>query len=244
MTRARLLALPLLIPTLSLLLLAACPTKPPPKPTGCTTPFQGDATQPIQIQLLTINSEGVAGPLGDCGELELVEPPQGGRVVYVGLRATNLDPCSTNIEAALLAPDGSIAGGAGLDIRTVTLEAVAGQPGWVQTSPAGDLTGSGFAAFSNVSVCANTTGIDIQDVPSTLQVILTNREGRKGTKTAKVVARCHDNPDPVKEADCYCLCSANYSQARCPQDFGTTWEDAAMPPLMCGDGGADLATHD
>ena len=225
--------LALLLP--SLLSLSGCPQPPPPATVdmtmaGCTTPFQGDPSQPIQLEIIYVDQSANTVALSECSDVEIVKPPQGGRVVFAGVRATNIDPCYAKLIGVLRAPDGSISG-SGPDNRTVTLVPIAGRPGWVQSDPSGDLQNAGYAGFANLPLCPNYDPNDVQDRIARIEMTIKDRGDRTAVKSVTVVPRCRAT-DPTDEAQCYCLCSGNYTSDRCTDLKG--W-DAGSPKPICGD---------
>ncbi|KAB2887118.1 MAG: hypothetical protein F9K40_21895, partial [Kofleriaceae bacterium] len=77
--------------------------------TGCsddapTTCPIGDRARPLEIVAVHWPAGGAVEDLVDGGAVELVRPIQGGKVVYVGVRARNVDGCNVQLTAALRDP--------------------------------------------------------------------------------------------------------------------------------------------
>jgi hypothetical protein len=78
--------------------LGGCPEETQPNdddaPPSCTLAFLGDQSKDPSIELIYFGADQMDHPLVDGGEIDLIFPPQGGRVLFVGVRATNVDPCA------------------------------------------------------------------------------------------------------------------------------------------------------
>ena len=201
---------------------------------ACVPVVLGDPTKPIQLELLYIGEGGKLHELRECAEVDLVEPPQGGQVVFVGARVTNIASCVVSLTGVLRKVDGAIAGGP--DIRTVVIQPIPGRPGWGETSSSGGLgaLGEGFAGVANVPACANVRDTDIQNVPHLLEASIRDpATGHVGMASALVMPRC-TAADALSRQRCECLCSANYVNGKCNI---TDWDGGAPAPF-CIDGGA------
>lgn len=215
------------------LFLAACPADPP---TRCKTGILGDPARPVQLELVRLDEDRAVRDVAACGSVDVVKPPQGGKVVFIGLRATNLDGCGIDLNAAIRDPATRQVIGA--EERTVNLVPIAGRPGWGETSSAGDFENVGVDNFANIAVCPNVTARDLQRQPQLLDVKITDKAGRVGRAQAVVVPRCAQK-DPVVLAECECTCEAGYRIDKCLNV--TSWDagasgDASCPPAL--DGGA------
>src|SRR5687767_11515180 len=80
-----------------LLLCAACPDDPDP-PITCPL---GDLTQPIELEIIHRGINGGVNTTTSSGAVPLILPPQGGKVMLVGVRAKNLDGCPLTLTGAL-----------------------------------------------------------------------------------------------------------------------------------------------
>lgn len=190
--------------------LTACPA-PGPEPGTCTAPYAGDAAAPIALEAFFIGTDHQNHPLADCGAIDIVQPPQGGKVLFVGLRATNLDPCSPSITVGLRDPQGG--GLLGAEMRTVNLAPIAGRAGWVETEADGDAV-FGYRNLANVPVCPNVNARDIQEQVQALELQVTDRAGKQGSAELRVVPRC-DQADAQSRAECNCTCEAGYRVDKC-----------------------------
>ena len=91
-----------LVATFGACALAGCPgTDPDPPPDECTAGFLGDRTKEPVIELRAIGVDGTSAPISDGDDVALILPPQGGRVSFIGIRATNLDGCGLQLIGAI-----------------------------------------------------------------------------------------------------------------------------------------------
>jgi len=184
---------------LGALSLAACaddddgPMPPPP----CTLPFAGDPAEAVVIEPVQLTPERELAPLGDGDEIALILPPQGGRVVFAGVRAQNLDPCAAKIQGVLRDTEGNMP--LQLDTRIVNLEV---EDGWGSSNP------DDISSFSNVPVCPNNwSNRDANGLPYQLTIAITDRGGRNAETTLEVTPVC---AEPEHQAECECICAEGY----------------------------------
>ena len=191
--------------------LTGCPeesTEPPADggsdaSTVCKIPYSGDENADIELSIVTLDPAYKAQPLASGGDASILVPPQGGRVIFVGVRAKNLDPCAVKLAGAVRDPATMATR---LDTRTINMDV--GADGWA-TSDETDIS-----TFSNVPVCSNTwASTDVFDQTFTLIVSVTDRTGKKATATLDVVPRCDEtkmeNGQDVQK-DCLCICKQGY----------------------------------
>lgn len=192
------------------LLLTGCPNDPVDPPTdagsdatSCGIPYIGDESADIEMELITLDPDYKERPLTSGADASILIPPQGGRVIFIGVRAKNLNPCAVKLSGAVRDP---ATNETRLDTRTVNLDAA--DDGWA-TSDETDIS-----TFSNVPVCSNTwASTDVYDQTFKAIVSLTDRDGKKATATVDVVPRCDevkmlDGQDVQK--DCLCICKLGY----------------------------------
>ena len=177
--------------------LTGCPDdEPPPEPDVCQL-FLGDPelAPELEIRALPIGAPSV--PVADGDTVDITMPPQGGRVVFTGVRATNL--CAKGVQLTGSLRD-TATGRLMADGRTINLEP--GDDGW------GSSTDADISTFSNVPVCPNqwsSRDIFDQDYELTLHVV--DRDGLTATRTATVRPVC---AEPDLEVECRCICKQGY----------------------------------
>lgn len=167
-----------------------------PEP-GCKLGFLGDASKPVEMKLITRGADPSATELTEGGMVPMILPPQGGRVILVGVSATNLDACGADLKGVLR--DGTTSQ-IRVDQRTINLKP--GDDGWGGSVP------SDISTFANVPTCPNQwASTDIFGHSFELVVTLTDRAGNKATETRMVVPFC---AEPENAMECACECQKGY----------------------------------
>jgi hypothetical protein len=174
-------------------------TGPPP----CTAGFLGSqsASLDFDLQVLTAGDQVVALSDGDIAPM--IAPPQGGRVVFVGVHATNLDGCAVQLTGALrdLTTDSVT-----LDSRTINLLATG--DGYGVSGTPSTAVSSAIANFSNVPVCPNEWASEnVYGVAYGLEVTVQDRGGRQLTKKIHVTPQCAEQNNLN---ECLCICQKDY----------------------------------
>ena len=165
--------------------------------TGCTLPFIGDSTKPTELELIVLKADYKATPVAEGGSVALLFPPQGGRVIFAGVRARNVDPCSIQLAGAVRDLDTQQLR---VDARTINLEATS--DGWGASSEAD------IASFANVPMCPNQwSKTNIYGTKYELEVTITDRAKHKTTKSTTVIPAC---AEPENAAECACICQGGY----------------------------------
>lgn len=217
---------------------------------GCDEEFDGPPDiVPAQFAALAsplgASSGGSAGPprlvpIADGDTVELVQPVQGGFVLFVGAFGQNLSMRSASLLGELrrsTASDGSsLAQPGGVlysDERSVSIQPL---PEEALLSSGGSALDLGPAAgksphdqqvvpelanLANIPACPNPLDVDVVDNPLFLVLRYRDAKGRSTSATRKVVPRCvQANPD--ERRSCICQCLAHYTTARCynPPDGG------------------------
>jgi hypothetical protein len=166
---------------------------PPP----CTIGFLGDPKSAPVIELVTLDESYISTPLQDGGTVSLMFPPQGGRVIFAGVRATHVDACAVRLAGALRDLQTKQVR---IDTRTVNLEPTG--DGW------GRSIDSDISTFANIAVCPNQwADTDVFGIEYELIVSVTDRAQRKATQTVRVVPLC---TEPEHAEECLCICKGGY----------------------------------
>ncbi len=208
--------------------LSAC--SPPPDPVedggvigGCKLPFVGDPNAPMEMNVVAINPDYQLETLEEGSDVSIMTPPQEGRVLFIGVRARNVNPCAVRLTGALRDP---VSKQVRLDSRIINLQVTA--DGYGQS----DITDPtiGIFNFANIAVCPNQwSSQDLMDVPYELTVSLTDKEERKVTKVMKVVPRCNE---PGHIEVCRCRCDSEYTLGiDCSAYFDAGISDAEAIPV-------------
>lgn len=190
----------------------------PDSPSVCPTGYLGDPAKEIELQLRALTADGTDVPIADGDDLAIVFPPQGGRVSFVGIRATNLDGCGVQVTGALrdlgsrqIRVDG----------RTVNLRKEADGWGTTGRGTTTDIEDSAaIGDYSNIPVCPNQwADVDVFDHAFELEVLVQDRSKKKTSKVIKVTPRCSEPGG--KAAACRCLCKKGYVLGEaCGEDGG------------------------
>jgi hypothetical protein len=185
----------------------------------CAAGFLGDPALEPQIELRTLKADGSDVPLADGNDLAIILPPQGGRVAFVGIRATNLDGCGVQITGALRDPATKQIR---VDGRTTNLNR---EPDGWGVSGRGTTTNiedsALIADYSNIPLCPNQwASTDVYDQTFELEVIVQDRRKKQVSKIIKVTPRCAE--PGAKETSCRCICKKDYALGDvCGADGGT-----------------------
>lgn len=187
--------------------LAGCPNDPSPPSDagadarvdapGCMLAYVGDKAADIEMEVLILGTGSASSKVSEGSMVPLIFPPQGGEVIFAGVRAKNLDPCGVKITGALRDLDSNLVQ---VDARTVNLDDPG--DGWARS------TDSDIASFANISVCPNNwskTNIFGNDYQ--LEVTVTDRDKRSATVKLRVVPFCAEEE---YMSFCTCTCKGGY----------------------------------
>jgi hypothetical protein len=168
--------------------------KPDATPSGpCPMGDLGAGATP-EIAVVARTADGRSEPVAPGASLPLVEPPQGGQVVFVGVRARNIDGCGLLVTATLR--DAASGRAVGVDARPVDLARAV--DGWGETPSPDDIS-----TYANVPVCPNPDAARALDgLPYVLEVSVKDRAGRTASATLDVVPSC------AEPSLCPCECRA------------------------------------
>lgn len=208
----RLLSLLTLLPLAALSFsLGGCPTETeettadagPDASNPCKLEYAGDPDADIELELTVLDPEYHAKAVAEGGDASILVPPQGGRVIFAGVRARNINPCTVRLAGALRDPATQQVR---IDTRTVNLDP--SDDGWAVSDE------TDISSFSNIPVCSNNwASTDVFDQPFTLVVSVTDRDGKKASKEISITPRC----DEMKvvdgqdiHAECVCICKYGY----------------------------------
>jgi hypothetical protein len=174
--------------------LFACPDDSP------TTCFVGDRSLPPQIEVVYRDVDNTMQPLSEGGEVPLILPPQGGKVMVVGVRARNLDGCPLEIATSIR--DTCSNAIVALERRPITLEPTA--DGWLEPLAPADLTN-----YSNLPACPRANlDRDVHGQPYVLTIRVTDKENRTAETMLEIVPTC---AEPQFMDQCLCECRSDYS---------------------------------
>jgi hypothetical protein len=148
-------------------------------------------------------ADDTVAPLADGDTVPMILPPQGGRVVFVGVHATNVDGCELQLTGALRDLSTQEVR---VDSRTVNL--IDNGDGYGVSGTANTAISAAIANFSNIPLCPNEwASTDIYGNVFGLEVTIQDREGRQLTKKIHVTPQCGE---PANLDQCLCICSKGY----------------------------------
>ena len=164
----------------------------------CPIGFLGDPAKDPEIEIIALGADGKSSKVEDGSEVAMILPPDGGRIIYAGVRMTNLDPCNFKLSGTLRDPQ---SGALRVDTRTLWRVVEEGN-GWGRSDD------EDLSSFASVPVCPNQWSVtDLYSATYELTMTVTDRGGRTATKTAKVKPAC---AEPDFEAHCLCICKAGH----------------------------------
>lgn len=165
----------------------------------CAAGFLGDGGAPT-LELDVLQSDGTVVPVVQGDTVPLEFPPQGGQVIFVGIRATNVEGCALQLTGAL---------------RDLATQEVRVDSRTIDLLPTGDgwgvsgLSGMASAAnFANVPVCPNEwSSTNIYGNVYGLEVTAQDTKGHMVTQKIHVTPQCSE---PALMEECLCECQAGY----------------------------------
>lgn len=179
-----------------------CDSVNDPTCTTCGIPYVGDVNADIELELIRLDPQYKAHPITEGGDVSILIPPQGGRVIFAGVRAKNLNPCAVNLSGSLRDPSTMQVR---VESRTINLDLA--DDGWA-ASDATDIS-----TFSNIPICPNQwASTDVFDQAFDLRIRIKDQGGKEAEKTLSVTPRCDEVEAagvPV-QAECLCICQQGY----------------------------------
>ena len=175
-------------------------------------PF-GDPDAPAQLEIVHLDETGVnVVDTLPGARVPLNPPPQGGWILLLGVRATNLDGCQLTLTTSFrdTCSDTILK----LDQRPAKLEDLG--TGWGQST---------LGTFGNLPICPQVTSErNLHDEPYDVTVEVVDRDGKQAAKTLTLTPYC-----PAGTDRCTCECDRNYVVGgACPPGG----PDAGVPACM------------
>lgn len=164
---------------------------------SCSLGFLGDAAMPVEMKVTARGADKISKELTPGGEAAMILPPQGGRVLFVGVRATNIGACGVELTGTLR---DKATNQIRVDGRTTNLKPTG--DGW------GASVDSDISTFSNIPVCPNQwASTDMFGQTFELEVTLVDKEGRTASQKLDVMPSC---AEAENQAECLCQCKQGY----------------------------------
>lgn len=169
----------------------------PPVEDACALGYLGEEGADIQMEVIALDSSDAARPVSDGDGIDIIMPPQGGRVIFLGVRATNLSACAAQLTGSLRDTE---SGRVMSESRTINLKPTG--DGW------GASVDADISTFANVGVCPNNwSGRNIFDEEYEIIVQVKDRKGRMAEQVRRVRPACNE---PEFEVECRCICKHGY----------------------------------
>ena len=187
--------------------LVACPPSVSPgagdASEPCAAGFLGSDAAAPEFDIQVVEADESVAPLTNGDAVPMIFPPQGGRVIFVGVHATNVDGCALQLTGALR---DLTTQEVRVDSRTVDL--IPTGDGYGVSGVPGDAGAANIADFSNIPVCPNEwSPTNIYGTVYGLEVTIQDREGRTLTNKIQVTPQC-GQPENLEE--CLCICKGGY----------------------------------
>jgi hypothetical protein len=165
--------------------------------------FLGDEAGAPDFDMQVLEADQTVAVLNDGDSVPLLLPPQGGRVLFVGVRATNVDGCGLQLTGALR---DLTTNQVQVDARTVNL--IDTGDGYGVSGTPDTAASTAISSFSNIAACPNEwSPTNIYGTPYGVEVTIQDREGRTLTKKIKVTPECGE---PANVEQCLCICKGGY----------------------------------
>lgn len=175
--------------------------------------FLGDAAASPELEVQALLADDTIATVHDGDSVAMLLPPQGGRVIFAGVRATNVDACALQLRGALRDPGTSAVM---FDMRTINLTPTG--DGWGASATSATSISEAIASFSNIPTCPNNwSSTDVYGNAYVLEVTIIDRGKRELTKTVQVTPECGQ---PENLAECLCICRAGYITGQACSDGG------------------------
>jgi len=171
-------------------------------PNTCPVGFLGDGGAP-DFTVTVLEADDSVVPIAQGDTVPMIFPPQGGRVIFVGVDATNVDGCGLQLTGALRDLKTQEVR---VDSRTINLISIGGGHG--VSGKTGESVAAAIANFANVAVCPNEwSSTNLYGTLYGLEVTVKDKEGRQLTKKLDVTPECGE---PSRVAECECICQTGY----------------------------------
>lgn len=191
---------------------AACGAADEPvEPPSCMDGFVGDPGVAPEVEMIVRDADGSSRAASDMDPVDLILPPQGGKVMLVAPRVRNMDTCTLTVTASLR--DDCTNRILGIEARPLRFEL--GADGWaVPVNP------HLVSNWANVAACPSAAAErDIEGEPYTLELTVEDGQGRVATVSRRVVPTCAEAEHLER---CLCECDGNYrlGETCAPDDDG------------------------
>lgn len=163
----------------------------------CDEGIVGDLSATPEVEIVVRDASGNTRLAEDMMPVDLIVPPQGGKVFLVAPRVRNMDTCSLRVTATLR--DECTNRILALEARPLRFAADA--DGWA--SPVNPHL---ISSWSNVPACPTAAAVrDVEGEPYVLTITVEDDQGRGASVSRHVVPTCAEGDER-----CLCECDASY----------------------------------
>ena len=190
----------------ALVLLAACGDDAAPDAAICVV---GDLSAEPEIELVYRTADAEMVPLVDGAELPLQTPPQGGKVIFVGMRVKNVDLCGASLQGAVREPCTNRV--LGIERRPIAWRIA--EDGFAEPAQPQEISD-----YANVPLCPNAGAAEDVDGPELqLEMRFYPAGAAAIDRVIAITTTCADDELPQL---CRCECDADYELGvECPGDL-------------------------
>jgi hypothetical protein len=185
--------------------LAACGDDAPADAGICVV---GDLALAPELELVYRTAGGEMAPLGDDTVVPLLTPPQGGKVIYVGVRVRNVDLCGASLQAAVRDPCTNRV--VGIERRPIAWRIA--EDGFAEPAQPQEISD-----YANVPLCPNAGAEHDLDGPALqLEMRFYPAGAAPVDRIVPITTSCADDELPNL---CRCECDSDYELGvECPAD--------------------------
>jgi len=155
----------------------------------------GDMSAAPEVEIMHLDAQSAVVQTQAMAQVPLIPPPQGGWIVLLGARATNVDGCRVDLTTSFR--DGPGAAVLKVDRRPTLLDDTG--DGWGTTRP---------TEAGNLPICPQATAArDLHDEAYEVTVALEDAYGQQASRSIVIVPTC---PAQDPTGRCRCECARGY----------------------------------
>ncbi|HVK89198.1 MAG TPA: hypothetical protein VM513_33985 [Kofleriaceae bacterium] len=153
----------------------------------------GDPAAAPEMEIVHLDADLTVVETMPDAEVPLIVPPQGGWILMLGVRATNIDGCQLNLTTSFRDVDDPAI--IKLDQRPAKLEPTS--DGWGISTP---------STVGNLPICPQVTALrDLYDQPYVVTVAIEDIDGKRASRDLTIIPTC-----PAGDPRCTCECDRDY----------------------------------
>jgi hypothetical protein len=181
---------------------------------GCSTGssdkcFVGDASRPVELKVVHRDENAMIVETAPGARVPLIQPPQGGKVLFIGARARNLDGCPAHVRASLYDPSTNAV--AFQEARDVILKATS--DGWLEPDLPNEVDN-----YANIAVCPPPNPArNVDGERYRLELEISDDKARTQATTLDIIPYCGEAAIVDR---CHCECGPHPTSCT-PSDGGS-----------------------